>query len=171
MRTARFVAALFAVVVLHSLGTRLVPEFARSVDLFLVLTVLWALGGDSLSALLAGLAAGLTHDVLTSGLFALHGFVDTAAGYAVARAAQRLVVERASSVVLLAGVASLLQQVLLAALVLVLLPQPELPEPLWIGVQSAVNGALAGLVFMASGRLRDSVTARRQGRSKKLHLD
>lgn len=171
MRTARFVVALVAVIVLHTLGTRLVPEFTRSADLFLVLTVLWALGGDSLSALLVGLTAGLTHDVLTSGLFALHGFADTLAGYAVARVAQRLLVERASSVLLLAGVASLLQQVLLAALVLVLLPQPELPEPLWVGVQSAVNAVLAAVVFLASGRLRESVAARRQSRSKKLHLD
>lgn len=171
MRTARFVAALFAVVVLHTLGTRLVPEFARSVDLFLVLTVLWALGGDSLSALLVGLTAGLTHDVLTSGLFALHGFVDTAAGYAVARLSQRLLVERASSVFLLAGGASLLQQVLMASLVLVLLPEPELPEPLWVAVQSAVNALLAGIVFLASGRLREGVAAHRQNRSRKLHLD
>ena len=169
--TARFFAALVAAVVLHTLGTRLVPEFARSTDLFLVLTVLWALRGDSLGGLLAGLAAGLTHDVLTSGLFALHGCVDTVAGYAVARVSQRVLVERAGSVFLIAGVASLLQQLLLAALVWVLLPEPELARPLWVGVQTAVNAVLAGTVFLASGRLRRGLAARRQSRAKKLHLD
>jgi len=171
VRTLRFAVALLAVVVLHALGVRLVPEFARSVDLFFVLTVLSALGGDSLVGLLAGLTAGLTHDVFTAGLFALHGFADTAVGYAVARLAQRLLVERARGVLLVAAVASVVQQAILAALALTLLADPELPQPLWIAVQAASTGVLAATAFTVGRRLRSGMAARRSSRSRRLHLD
>jgi len=170
-RLLRFAAALLSVVLLHVLGVSLVPEFARVIDLFLVLTVLYAMGGDPLVGLLVGLTAGLCHDVFTGGLFALHGFADTLVGYGLARLAQRLVIDRVSGAFLVAGVASAVQQVVLAGLVLLLLPEPELPEPVWIVVRAAATGGAATAVLLASRNLRQGLAERRQRRSQRLHLD
>ena len=167
----RFAAALLTVILLHALGVWLVPEFARSIDLFLVLTVIYALGGDTMVGLLVGLVAGLTNDVLTGSLFALHGFVDTLVGYGMARLAQRLVIDRVSGAFLVTGVASALQQVLLAGLVLLLLPQPELPEPVWIAIRAAGTGMAAAAVLLASRNLRTNLAERRQRKAQRLHLD
>ncbi len=167
----RFAAALLAVILLHTLGVWLVPEFARSVDLFLVLTVIYALGGDTLVGLLVGLVAGLTNDVLTGSLFALHGFVDTLVGYGLARLAQQLVIDRVSGAFLVSGVAAAVQQVLLAGLVLLLLPQPELPEPRWIAIRAGGTGLAAAAVLLASRNLRLNLAERRQRKAQRLHLD
>jgi len=53
------------------------PNFARAVDIFLVVAALYGLRGNSLSGLLVGLVVGLLQDTLTSGLFGLFGFADT----------------------------------------------------------------------------------------------
>lgn len=171
MRPFRFLVALLAVVLLHSAGTWLVPEYPRASDLFLVLTVLVALRGDPLAGLLAGLGAGLTHDVFTAGPFALHGFADTAVGFAVARLAQRLVVDRLRGVLLMGVVASVVQQVILVALVFTLLPDVALPEPQWMALRAGVAGVVTAAVYAASGRLREGLAERRRRRHDKLHLD
>ena len=171
MPLLRFAAALLAVVLLHVTGVWLIPEFARVMDLFLVLTVLYAMGGDTLTGLLVGLVAGLCHDTLTGGLFALHGFADTLVGYGAGtpraapgdRPRQRCLPG--------GGVAAAVQQVLLAGLVLVLLPEPELPEPVWIVIRAVATGAAAGAVLFASRGLREGLAERRQRRSQRLHLD
>lgn len=171
MRLLRFAAALLAVILIHTAGVWLIPEFARVLDLFLVLTVIYALGGDTFTALLVGLVAGLTHDVLTGGLFALHGFADTLVGYGLARLAQRLVIDRVSGAFLVASVAAVLQQLLLAGLVLVLLPQPELPEPMWVAIRAGGTGLAAAAVLLASRNLRHNLAERRQRKAQRLHLD
>jgi rod shape-determining protein MreD len=171
MRFLRFATALLAVVLLHVLGVWLIPEFARVMDLFLVLTVLYAMGGDTLSGMFVGLVAGLCHDVLTGGLFALHGFADTLVGYGLARLAQRLVIDQVSGAFLVAGVAAAVQQVLLAGLVLMLLPAPELPEPVWIAIRAAATGAAAAAVLLASRNLREGLAEHRHRRAQRLHLD
>lgn len=171
MPTVRFAAALVAVVAVHSLGVWLWPEFARSIDLFLVLTVLFARRGDTLAGLLGGLAAGLVHDVLGAGPFALHGFADTAVGYAVARLSQRLVVDRAGGVLLMTLLAAVVQQTLLAALTFTLLPGPLLEEPAWAALRVTSTAFAAAGFFVASRRLRGGLAARRRSRSKRLRFD
>lgn len=171
MLTVRFFAALVAAVAAHTLGVRLWPDFARSVDLFLVVAVLFARRGDSLAGLLGGLAAGLVHDVLGAGPFALHGFADTAVGYAVARLSQRLVVDRASGVLLMTLLAAVVQRVILAALTLVLLADPALPEPGWVALQVTTTAAVAAAFFLVSRRLTSGLATRRRNRSKRLHFE
>lgn len=171
MPTVRFAAALVAVVAIHCFGVWLWPEFARSIDLFLVLTVLFARRGDTLAGLLGGLAAGLVHDVLGAGPFALHGFANTAVGYAVARLSQRLMVDRTSGVLLMTLLAAVVQRTILAGLTLALLPDPVLPGPRWTALLVTTTAVTAASFFAASRRLKGGLATRRRNRSKRLHFD
>ncbi len=158
MRAAKLLGGLAFAVLLHLVGTRLLPTFPERVDVFLVVVALSALAGSSLQAMLFGLLAGLAQDTLASGPFGLFGFADTAVAYGMARLAQR----------------SLLQQVLVAALAFLLLPNPSLPDPLGMLGQAAAKalacGVLGMVVYGLAGRFRLAFEARRRGRMGRLRL-
>lgn len=176
MSVVRYVAGLLIALLIHAAGVWAIPEFARAIDLFLVVTVLYGLraesaGGSSLGGLGGGLVAGLVQDVLTAGPFGLHGFANTLVGYGAARLTQRLVIERPSGVLLVTAAASLVQQAILASLVLLLLPERELPEPMWIGIRAAGCGIVGMAVWIATQRWRSGAESRRLTRGKPLRLD
>jgi rod shape-determining protein MreD len=174
MRAAKLAAGLAAAVVLHLVGTRLLPSLPQRIDLFLVVVALSALDGQTLQAVLFGLLAGLVQDTLAGGNFGLFGFADTAVAYGMARLAQRLVIQRGTGVFAVVSFASLLQQVILAALAFLLLPNPSLPDPLTMLEQAAVRAAACGLLGMVvwgvAERMRLSFEARRRGRMGRLRL-
>ncbi|HEV3456129.1 MAG TPA: hypothetical protein VHG32_06190 [Thermoanaerobaculia bacterium] len=173
MRAAKLLASLAAAVLVHFAGTRLLPTFPQRVDVFLVVVALSALEGSSLPALLFGLLAGLVQDTLSSGPFGLFGFADTAVAYGMARLAQRLVIQRATGVFAVVSFASLLQQVILAALAFLLLPNPSLPDPLGMlgqALKAVACGILGMLVYGLAGRFRLAVEVRRRGRMGRLRL-
>lgn len=170
MRAGRFALALGLAVLVHTAGVHLHPGFAQAVDLFLVLVVLHALDGDSRAGLLGGLAAGTAHDALAGGLFGLFGFADTIVGYGVARLSQRLVIERPTGVFPVAVVAAVVQQTVAVGLAMVLLPEPRLPEPVWLAARAATSGVL-GTLFFALGRWwRGGADRRRQRKREKIQL-
>jgi rod shape-determining protein MreD len=166
----KLIAALAAAVLLHLLGAHLMPSFTLFVDVFLVMVVLYALEGSSLAALLAGLVVGLLHDTLTSGPYGLFGFADTIVGYTTARLAQRLVIQRSTGVLALVSFASVAQQAIVAGLAFVLLPTPELPNPLWVAVKAGVCGLLGMLIHIATINWRRSAETRKRGRMSRLRL-
>lgn len=170
MRAGRFALALAAAVVAHAVGVRLLPAFAQAVDLFLVLVVLHGLGGDSRAGLLGGLAAGIVHDAVTGGLFGLFGFADTMIGYGVARLSQRLVIERASGVLPVAAVAAAVQQAVVVGLALVLLPEPRLPDPLWLALRVTSTGLLGMLLFALGGWWRGGADRRKRRKRERIQL-
>jgi rod shape-determining protein MreD len=170
MRAGRFAIALALAVLVHAVGVRLHPQFGQAVDLFLVLTVLFALAGDSRAALLGGLAAGTAHDALAGGLFGIFGFADTIVGYGVARLSQRLVIERPSGVLPVAAVASVVQQAVAVGLALSLLPDPRLPDPIWLAIRAAVSGVLGMLLFGLGRWWRGGADRRRRRRREKIQL-
>ncbi len=170
MRAGRFALALGLAILVHAIGVRLHPAFGQAIDLFLVLAVLNALDGDSRAGLLGGLAAGTAHDALAGGLFGLFGFADTLVGYGVARLSQRLVIERPSGVLPVAAVAAVVQQAVAVGLALALLPEPRLPDPLWLAIRAAVVGVL-GMLFFAFGRWwRGGADRRRRRRQERIQL-
>ena len=175
MRAAKLFAALVLAVLLHLLGTRLLPSLPLRLDVFLVIVALQALEGVTLPAVLFGLLVGLVQDTLTSGPFGLFCFADTAVAYGMARLAQRLVIQRASGVFAVVCFASLSQQVILAALAFLLLPNPSLPQPAAMLGQAAAKavacGVLGMLLYAAAGRFRSAVETRRRGRMGRLRLE
>jgi len=163
MRALKVLAALAGALVIHLLGTWALPELPRYLDLFLVVTVVNALDGRSAPGLAVGMAAGLTHDALSGRLYGLHGFADTIIGYAVARAAQRLDIRGPGAVLVTAGLATLVQQVVLLALAY-LFSEPKPPEPIPLLVRAVADGAIAAVawsVFARFATLRDTVRRRR----------
>jgi len=170
--TLKLLAAIALAALVHFVGMQIWPAgFARSVDVFLVVVVLHALGGNSFSALLVGLAVGLLQDELTSKPFGLFGFADTIVGYVTARLAQRLVIQRPTGVLAVVSFASALQQAVAVGLALVLLPSPELPSPVWVAVKAGVCGLLGLAIHVAMGNWRRSSEARRRGRMNRLRMN
>lgn len=166
MRAVKLFAALGAAVALHLLGARLWPESPRYLDLFLVVTVLNAVDGRSVAGLAGGAAAGLGRDALSGRLYGLNGFADTIVGYTVARAAQRLDVAGAGSVLVVGALATLLQQAILLALAH-LLTDPAPPAVAALAIRSAANGAVAALAWSLGGRfgrLRERVRRRKMSK-------
>lgn len=170
MDTLKLLAAIALAALVHFVGMSLWPGFARSVDVFLVVVALHGLGGNSLSALLVGLVAGLLQDTLTSGPFGLFGFADTIVGYVTARLAQRLVIQRPTGVLGVVSFASALQQAVAVVLTLVLLPSPELPSPLWVAVRAGACGVLGMAIHVAMSNWRRSSESRRRGRMNRLRM-
>lgn len=170
MQILKLAAGIVLAALVHFVGVRLWPDFVRVIDVFLVVVALQGLGGNSLSGLLVGALVGLLQDTLTSGPFGLYGFADTIIGYVAARLAQRLVIQRPSGVLALVGFASLLQQAIVVGLAFVMLPTPELPNPIWAVVRAGACGVLGMIFYIAGGRWRKSSEARRHGRMSKLRL-
>src|SRR5215217_4430773 len=164
----KLLAGLAAAVLLHLGLMQLWPELARPLDVFLVVVVLYGLGGNSLASLFAGMAVGLVHDTLTNNPFGLFGFADTIVGYSAARLAQRLVIQRATGVLAVVSFAAVLQQALVTGLAFLLLPAPELPNPIWAAVRAGACGLLGMAVYIATSRWRRSSEARRRGRMSRL---
>lgn len=170
MRGVRFAGGLLAAVLVHLAGVALWPSFSLAVDLFLVVALFHALDGRTLPALVGGLAAGLVTDALTGGLYGLHGFADTMLGYGAAFAAQRLSVQRSTSVWLLFSLAAALQQLVLTALVLVLLPDPEVPAVGWVVAKVGTTGVLGLALSEARGTLTARLASWRRNRTARLRM-
>jgi rod shape-determining protein MreD len=171
MGALRLAAAVAVAILAHFVGMALLPDAARLVDFLLVVVVLHALAGRSLSALLLGLAVGLFYDSLANGPFGLFGFADTIVGYAAARIAQRLVIQRPSGVLAVVGFASALQQAIVVVLTYLLLPSTAPSEPLWIVLaRSGLTGIVGMVVYVALIQGRRAAEARRRGRMSRLRL-
>ncbi|HKI01826.1 MAG TPA: rod shape-determining protein MreD [Thermoanaerobaculia bacterium] len=171
MNVLKLLAAIALAALVHFVGMSISPFFGRVVDVFLVLVALHGLNGNSLSALLVGLLVGLLQDSLTSGPFGLFGFADTIIGYVTARLAQRLVIQRATGALAVVSFASVLQQALVTGMAFLLLPAPELPNPIWAAVRAGACGLLGMAVYVATSRWRRSSEARRRGRMSRLRLN
>ena len=170
MRALKLLAGLAAAVLVHLVGLQLFGGFGRFVDVFLVVVVLYALEGETLSAIFVGLFVGLLHDTLSGGPFGLFGFADTIVGYGTARLAQHLVIQRATGVLGVVTFASALQQAIVVALTFLLLPEPSLPEPLWVAVQAGACGLLGMAAYIAGRHWRQGMDTRRRNRMNRLRL-
>ena len=170
MPALKFFGGLIAAVLFHLVMVQLWPDLARVVDVFLVVVVLNGLGGNSLAGLFAGLLVGLVHDTLTNNPFGLFGFADTIVGYSTARLAQRLVIQRPTGVLAVVSFAAALQEAVVVALMVMLLPDPELPTPVAVAVRAGLCGVLGMFLYIAGKRWRLGADARRRSRMSRLRL-
>lgn len=167
----KLLAGIALAALVHFVGMSLYPRFGEAVDVFLVVVALHGLRGNSLSGLWVGLLVGLLHDTLTSGPFGLLGFADTIAGYVTARLAQRLVIQRATGVLAVVSFVSVLQQAVVTGLAFLLLPNPELPNPLWAVIRAGACGLVGMAAYIVGSHWRRGADARRRGRMSRLRLD
>lgn len=168
MRGLRFAIALGVVVILHVVIVRLFGRASSLVDLFLVLALFNAIGGNLVAGLFGGLAAGLAADTLTGGLYGLHGFADTIAGYGTALASRRLVIQKAGNIFIAFSLAAAVQQAIIVGLRLVLLPEAAMPTTAGILGRIIVVGALGFLGFWARERFTKGAAKWRRNRRARL---
>jgi len=154
MRLVKVLVGLILVVLTHLIGARFIPGFANYVDLFLILATYQALSGNLIVGMLAGCIAGLTHDAVTGGPYGLHGFADTAIGYLSAFAAQRLVIQRGFSVLLLFWVAASVQILILTVLGIMVSEAAILPSWIEVVIRVIVSGILGVLTYQVSGSIK-----------------
>lgn len=170
MRVLRFLLGLGLALLVHFIGLQVLPQFPLAIDLFLIVLVFQALDGEALAGLLAGVVVGLVQDTLGGGVYGLYGVTDTVIGYATAKVAQRVVIQRATGVMLAFTLASAAQQVLLALLALVVFPDPVLPQPLWALLRVAASAAIGLFVWSAIGSWRARYASWRSSRTSRVHF-
>lgn len=170
MRTLRFLLGLGIALLVHFVGLQLVPQFPLAVDLFLVVLVFQGIDGDALAGLLAGVVIGLVEDTLGGGVYGLYGVTDTVVGYATAKVAQRVVIQRATGVMLAFTLASAAQQVLLAVLALAVFPDPVLPQPLWALLRVASTAGIGLVVWAVLGSFSARYASWRTSRTSRVHF-
>ncbi len=170
MSALRLLAGLAAAALFHLGLMQLWPELARVVDIFLVVVVLYGLGGNSLAALFAGLLVGMVHDTLTNNPFGLFGFAATIVGYSTARLAQRLVIQRATGVLALVSFAAAMQEAIVVGLMVMLLPDPQLPTPVEVAARAGLCGVLGMIFYIFGNRWTRNSEARRRNRMSRLRL-
>ena len=170
MRGLKFAAALLVITAIHLLGVGLWSGFSLLFDLFLVLAIFNALDGDTFAGLSGGLVAGLVADAVSGGLYGTLGLADTIVGYGTAFATQRLVVQRPPSVFLVFTLAAALQQLVVATVTLLMLPQPELVAYPWVVAKVLGTGLLGVLTFVARRQLLSRVSLWRRTRTVRVKM-
>ncbi len=170
MKLLGFLLGLAAAAALHTLGARLAAGFPAAFDLFLVVVVYNSLSSRLAWSTAGGSAAGLLRDVLSGGLYGLHGFADTLVAYLTARLRERLVIQKPLQVGLLFALAAATQLVILAILQFLLVSGADLPGLGTLAARMVTCGILGPLLLLFDVRLR-SVTARwRERRRRRLKM-
>lgn len=170
MSVTRILLTLLAAVLVHLLGVRVHSDFAVYVDVFLLLTMAWAFESTTLVGLAVGLAAGLTADALTSGPYGLNGFADTLIGYGTAFAVAKLAKMNAAGAALLYSVAAVVQQIILVALVMLLIPNGVPPSVLAVVVKVVITGLAGFFIFRGRTKLTSALGQWRQARESRLRF-
>lgn len=171
MRVLKGFAFLLAAVAVYFLGMTVSSSFSLYLDVFLVVVVLQALSGDTLGAILLGLAAGIVQDTLPPNGPLGFGFANTLVAYGTARLAQRLVIQKATSVLGVVAFASIVQQSVLASLAYLLLPDPSLLLPWQVAVKALASGILGMILYGAAERVSRARDAKRSaGATGRLRL-
>jgi len=171
MRSLRFAMALAVATLLQVAGVSLFPQFSLAVDFFLVIVVFNAMDGNSAAGMFGGTAAGLVTDGLTGGYFGLFGIANTVVGYGTAITAQRLVIQRPASSLLVFAVAAAAQQLILLGLSLLFLADADLPQYSWILVKVGTTGVLGGVLYLANRRMRSRVEMWRRTRKTRIRFE
>ena len=91
MRWLRFSVGLLIALTLHSLLDSFFPNALAFFNPYVILITYYAMGGNLVGAIFAGIAAGLVQDAYSGAIFGLHAFSLTVCAYAVAYINSRLV--------------------------------------------------------------------------------
>jgi len=166
----RVVVALLVAYLVHLVGLYVTPWFPRLVDPFLLVLVWYAMRTTPVGAEIIGASTGMLQDALSGGLFGLHAFADTLVAYAVSLAAQRVVVGQQTVRILMFAGAALLQQLVLAGLLLAMLDQPPLPTVGGV-IAKVISSSLLGAVFISmENRARSQWSSWQRRRSGRLRF-
>jgi rod shape-determining protein MreD len=91
VRWLRFAIGLLIALTLHSLLDSFYPNALAFFNPYVILVIYYAMGGNLVGAIFAGIAAGLVQDAYSGAIFGLHAFSLTVIAYIVAYINSRLV--------------------------------------------------------------------------------
>ena len=83
MRWLRFAIGLLIALTLHSLLDSFYPNALAFFNPYIILVVYYAMGGNLIGAIFAGIAAGLVQDAYSLSIFGLHAFSLTVIAYVI----------------------------------------------------------------------------------------
>jgi rod shape-determining protein MreD len=166
----RFLLALAGAYLVQLVGVAVWPQFPRAVAPFLVVLVWFAMRTSPLVAQLLGASTGLLEDALTGGLFGLHAFADTLLAYGVALASQRVVVGQQAVRVLLFAGAAILQQVVMALLLLAMVSDPAMPSLGFAALRVLTTSLLGAVAIAVQTQARSQWSAWQRRRSRQLRF-
>lgn len=171
MTFVKFLLALLAAYLVQLLGVAISPLFPRVVDPFLLVVVWYSMRTGPVGAELIGTATGLLQDALSGGLFGLHAFADTIVGYAVALAAQRVVVGQQAARVLIFAASAAVQQLVLIGLLRSMVGESS-PFPSWGSVIGKIvtTALLGALLISMESRARTGWSSWQRRRSRILRF-
>lgn len=90
MRWLRFAIGLLVALTLHSLLDTFYPNALAFFNPYVILVVYYAMGGNIVGAIFAGVAAGFVQDAFSNAMFGLHAFSLTVCAYVIASINARL---------------------------------------------------------------------------------
>jgi rod shape-determining protein MreD len=91
VRLIQFIVGLVLALMLHSLLHNFFPNALAFIDVYLILVVYYAMGGNLVGSIVAGVTAGFVQDAFSGSIFGLHAFSLTLAGYLVALVSSKIV--------------------------------------------------------------------------------
>jgi rod shape-determining protein MreD len=141
----------------HAL-TIYVPAIAGFFDFFLIVVVYYALTTQQVNAMLVGAVCGLVQDALFAPIIGVNAFAKALLGYLIGGLSSKMLLHQAPAQLMVLGIATLLQALVLFALQLVLGFSADLP-----GGRRLVLGTLGNVVL---GGLLYAALRRRQGRMR-----
>ena len=146
---------------------RWVPQTLRFLDLLLWPVAWYAVARSQRSAMLVGCAAGLLQDAwFQTGVFGIHGFSKTLAGWAVGGLGARFELNHFWGRLLGGGVLFLADRLVEMGLLVLLDLAVTKPIPLDLAVGAGLNGLLVAAAFAIVQRARGQDAVRRPARRR-----
>lgn len=147
MRLLQFFIGLVVTLTVHSLMHNFFPNALAFVDVYVILVIYYAMGGNLVGTIIAGVSAGFVQDAFSGSIFGLHAFSLTLCGYVVATVATRIVLRGA-----LAFGAALASAVIVNELVMYLLVNILQQQRIELAGQQLIlkmliSSLLGGLVY------------------------
>lgn len=167
MKALAVLAAIAASIALQTAAARVLVRGTAAVDLVLVAVVYVALTTGPVTGMLAGSAAGLIQDALSSGVIGIGGLAKSVVGFLVGAFGQQFIVTAPLPRVVMFAAATFAHAAVFMGLY-VGLGLRSFPDP-WAGVFSqALGNALVGLVAFAVVEALPGMAERRRARRRRI---
>jgi rod shape-determining protein MreD len=167
VKTAGVILAIVAAVVLQTTFGRFIARGTVSVDLVLVVVVYVALTSGPVTGLLAGTAAGLAQDALSSGVLGVGGLAKTLVGFLTGIIGTQFIVAQPFSRFVVFLAATALHAMVFIG-VYVLLGLREFGTPYAAVAGQAVGNAVLGVVAFQLVELLPGVVERRRSQRARI---
>jgi rod shape-determining protein MreD len=167
MRAAAVVAAIVVALILQTTLARFVMRGTVAVDLILVAVVCVSLIGGPITGLLAGAAAGLAQDALSSGVIGIGGLSKTVVGFLAGTIGSQLIVTQPIPRFVVFIGATILHAAIFIGLYL-LLDLRQFGSPYAAVAGQALGNALVGVVVFQLAELLPGAVERRRAQKARI---